>query len=180
MPRTVALITNPEKPEAQEALAEVRALLSKHGKLLGECTSAATKETDANTKLLTNAEVIVVLGGDGTLLSQARRFARPTTALLGVNMGRLGFLANFDLAALKQHAGAILQDERKALDVREYNLLRVRVYRDGQSAPVFESLALNDAVITAGPPYRLITLAQSDWIDCVQLVGGWAHSCSGA
>lgn len=161
MPRTVALITNPDKPEVQEALHEVRELLRAHGNLLGECSSSARIESDANTRLLSKANVVVVLGGDGTLLSQARRFAHPQTALLGVNMGRLGFLANFDLAALRLHAPAILQDERKPLDVREYNLLRVRLFADGASTPRFESLALNDAVITAGPPYRLITLALS-------------------
>lgn len=166
MPRTVALITNPDKPEAQEALREVRELLSRHGKLVGECTAKAGLEraaADAPAREVREAEVIVVLGGDGTLLSQARRFAHPKTSLLGVNMGRLGFLANFDLPALRTHAASILADDAAPLDVREYNLLRVRLY--GSSSPTgeprFDSLALNDAVITAGPPYRLITLALS-------------------
>jgi NAD+ kinase len=166
MPRTVALILNPDKPA--DALREVREIVARHGTLLGEGLASkdpALREPERGP--LAKADVVVVVGGDGTLLSQARRFARPGTALLGVNMGRLGFLANFDVEALRQHAHTLLGGEAP-LDVREYNLLRVRVYAkpdapgaEHEATPRFDSLALNDAVITAGPPYRLITLALS-------------------
>lgn len=157
MNRSVALIVNPEKPA--QALREVREIVQAHGRLVGECVASKDSSQQSDVAM-PPADVIVVVGGDGTLLSQARRFANPSTALLGVNMGRLGFLANFDVAALRTHAGAVLGGQAP-LDTREYNLLRVRVFGKGQSQARFDSLALNDAVVTAGPPYRLITLALS-------------------
>ncbi|MFN5945781.1 MAG: NAD(+)/NADH kinase [Phycisphaerae bacterium] len=153
--RRTLLLVNPEKPAAAHAAAEVRRVVQHFGTLLGELPADGSPLPDE----FCDADLFVVFGGDGTLLSQARRCASPKGAMLGVNLGRLGFLAAFDVATVMQHASELFND-KFPLPIRTYNLLRVSV-TDKSGAKKFESIALNDAVVTSGPPYRLITLTLS-------------------
>jgi NAD+ kinase len=74
--------------------------------------------------------------------------------VVGVNNGRLGFLAEFDLASLEAHAPSIFGPSPL---VRHRMLLEVRVVaRDGSLSA--SHVAMNDAVVTAGPPYHMIEL----------------------
>ncbi|MCA9282647.1 MAG: NAD(+)/NADH kinase, partial [Phycisphaerales bacterium] len=100
------------------------------------------------------AEIIMVLGGDGTLLAQARRFADTGLPLVGVNLGHLGYLTGFDLDTLSVHAGTMLTS--KTLETQERMLMSAEIRRHGKT--VFKSAAMNDVVITAGPPYRMIEI----------------------
>ncbi|MBI2453893.1 NAD(+)/NADH kinase [Candidatus Peregrinibacteria bacterium] len=117
------------------------------GPLLGEKTAYD------KTQLLTRADLVIVLGGDGTLLKTARQMGTKKPFIAGVNMGHLGFLTAFtpqklldSLAAI--FAGHFCPDERF--------LLRVTIYRSGKKKQT--TLALNDAVINQGGFARLITL----------------------
>jgi NAD+ kinase len=132
----------------------VRELIQKHGRLVAELAADNTPLPGAARE----AELVVVFGGDGTLISQARRCALPGAAMLGVNLGRLGFLAEFDMAALREQAPAIFGEGQLA--IAEFPLIAVRV-TGGRGEARFEGMALNEAVVTAGPPYRMITMAMS-------------------
>ncbi len=110
----------------------------------------------------TEVDLAVVLGGDGTLLSQARRFVNYGIPLLGVNLGRLGFLAEFDMTGLFTASPDIFS-EQSELVVHSHMLIEVQVFTDGAnsnepSAARERHLALNDCVITSGPPFRMIEL----------------------
>lgn len=103
--------------------------------------------------LVEQAECVIVLGGDGTLLRTTRKFALAGTPIIGVNLGHLGFLTEIDLpevlpALEKLLSGQYIIDERM--------MLEAQVYRDGQVVEQF--VGLNDAVITKGAFARLITL----------------------
>jgi len=151
MPRSTVLLVNPSKPAAKSAAASVRELVQAHGTLVGEFVSDnAPLPPEA-----VGADLVVVFGGDGTLLSQSRRCLDIKGSLLGVNMGRLGFLAEFDLAAIREQAVGIFGDG--PISTESYGVLRVDVERKGKVE--FSGLALNDAVVTAGPPYRMISAA---------------------
>ncbi|TVS07312.1 MAG: NAD(+)/NADH kinase [Phycisphaerales bacterium] len=150
--RSVLLVVNRRKPDAVGAADRVRELISAHGTLVGETD---TEREDA--AAAEGAELVVVLGGDGTLLSQARRFADLGVPLLGVNLGKLGFMAEFDLEAFERSAPELLGGG--ALSVREHRRLTAEVRR-GRSV-VYSGVGLNDAVVTAGPPFRLIELSLS-------------------
>src|ERR1700676_5440773 len=87
--KRVFVVANPDKPRVAEALQELIPWLAGRAELVGV-------ETDSEFDLATvEADVILVLGGDGTLLSVARRLRGKRTPLMGVNFGRLGFLASF-------------------------------------------------------------------------------------
>ena len=153
MIRSALLIANLTKPGVAEALPEVRALLAAHGRPVGEITDPAAYNGPTP-----QADLAVVLGGDGTILSAARRFTDERLPLLGVNFGKVGFLAEFDLPALRRQAADLLGGARP-LPVRERMRLRVGVTRS--AAPTREEhvgVAMNEAVITAGPPFRMIGL----------------------
>ncbi|HBS29249.1 MAG TPA: NAD kinase [Phycisphaerales bacterium] len=153
MARAVLLLVNRAKREVAQALPEVRALLSAHARIVGELDAGAGPITDA-----AGADLIVVLGGDGTLLAQARRAVHLGLPLLGVNLGRLGFLAEFDLDALRAQAPRLL--DGRELELRERILLDAAVLApDGSERS--SDLAMNDAVVTAGPPYRMVELSLS-------------------
>jgi len=99
------------------------------------------------------AGMAVVLGGDGTFLGAARRLADSDIPVVGVNMGRLGFLTEFSTEEFLQHADAILAGR---LTVLPRLILRVRVFRGDTLC--FESPAMNDVSILAGEPFRMIEL----------------------
>ncbi len=91
------------------------------------------------------ADLAIVLGGDGTMLSVARRLAPLDVPLIGVNLGRLGFLTDIPLARLEPTLGAMLEG-RYAEERR--TLLAVTVERaDGSQA---HAPALNEVVVNRG------------------------------
>ncbi len=152
MGRGVLLVVNATKPDAASAAGVVRGLIQKHGKLVAEI-EASNDEPPAAAR---DADAIVVLGGDGTLLWQARRFLWLGKPLLGVNLGRFGFMAEFDLGSLTEQASQLFG--HGYLKTHDFPFLRIALYRDGGADPVFVAEALNETLITAGPPYRIITL----------------------
>lgn len=157
MPRSAYVLVNPSKPEAVAAAADVRAIVERHGRWLGQGDALSNEPLQAPEAAA--ADLLVVLGGDGTLLSQTRRCLNLDKPLLGVNFGKLGFMAAFDLDALRDQAARIFGDG--PLDARRHSLLRVEVRPDGQppeATPRFSGVALNDCVVTAGPPFRMIRL----------------------
>lgn len=98
-------------------------------------------------------ELIVVLGGDGTLLSVARQTLQRCPALFGVNMGNLGFLSVASPDNWQERLAAFLDG---ALPVEERMVLSGRVLRQGQL--VHDVLAVNDFVISRGAMARIIKL----------------------
>lgn len=151
MPRSVLLIVNRDKPKAVAALDQISALIERHGSVAGVIDADDSPITDTK-----GADLLMVLGGDGTLLAQARRCVDLGLPLMGVNFGRLGFLAEFDEEALERCAPQLLGDE--PLPITERMMLHAAITRTGGTAPAFESIALNDCAITAGPPYRVIEI----------------------
>lgn len=99
------------------------------------------------------AECLVVLGGDGTLLNSARLAAPAGIPLLGINIGRLGFLTEVDAPELFLALEKLLNGEYR-IDGRM--MLEARVYR--REKCIERSIALNDAVVTKGAFARLIFL----------------------
>ncbi len=103
-------------------------------------------------------EGIVVLGGDGTLLSVARHYVALGVPILGVNVGGLGFLSEIYLDELYPTMEQVLAGKYK---VEERMLMVARLCRQGQVC--WERHFLNDAVINKGALARIVDLTA--WID---------------
>src|SRR3989338_8059785 len=119
--------------------------------------SASRKVADKAT-LVGEVDIVVVLGGDGTLLSVADCIAvsRSNIPLLGVNFGGLGFLTEITLPELYPSLEAALEGRAH---VENRMMLRSTTVRDGKTFA--QLIALNDAVITKTARSRLIDLSVS-------------------
>ena len=104
-------------------------------------------------KLFSIAEIIVILGGDGTILESARRAVPSGKPMLGINLGRVGYMAELEVNELDRLSdlvnGNYELDERMMLKVELLD-------KDGRSKNV--SFALNDAVISNGSVARIVDL----------------------
>ena len=151
------LVVNQSKPDVLASLGVVRQAISRAG---GELVAEQRAEESPLPPECGNvrAEIIIVLGGDGTLLTQCRRCAHLGLPMLGINFGKLGFLAEFDLTSFQDQALQLF--DGRPLTMVDRPLLRVALSRAG-SDPHRQAeyqLALNEAAIVAGPPYRMIRM----------------------
>lgn len=120
----------------------------------GNCCHAFGKKKGLEkSEIMRKADMVVVLGGDGTLLKVARSVSTKKVPVLGVNMGNVGFLTETTVKGLP---GILKKIFSGHYSVDERFLLRVTMYRNGKK--YFTSLAFNDAVINQGGFARLIQL----------------------
>ncbi|MGH9370107.1 MAG: NAD(+)/NADH kinase [Vicinamibacterales bacterium] len=103
-------------------------------------------------------DLVVLLGGDGTLIGMARRIARAAVdvPIAGVNFGSLGFLTEITLDELYPSLEAVLAG---TAEIEERMMLRARTLRDGRVYA--DELVLNDVVTTKAALSRIIELAVS-------------------
>jgi len=148
-PRRVVLIGNPDKPHVAKAMQQVKAVIARRAEVVGE---ALTHQSP--TLLDAAPDIVVVLGGDGMILGVIRGMGGRQIPVVGVNLGKLGYLAEFALKDFEEHIDQILAD---STHVSEGMMLDVSVFRNERR--VFSSLAMNDCVVQAGPPYRMVELA---------------------
>lgn len=122
--------------------------------MLDESTLRARGEVAAE-PLRSDSEVdlVVVLGGDGTLLSVARSLGR-AVPILGVNLGNLGFLTEVGRGELYPSLVRVLAGRYR---IEERSLLRVEQHRGGGSSQSWD--VLNDAVIAKSALARIISLS---------------------
>lgn len=104
-------------------------------------------------ELASESDAVVVLGGDGTMLSIARELAPHGPPLIGINQGRLGFLTDITVEDMFDAVAEILSGQYVA---EERILLNGQIRRDGER--VFEATAFNDVVLGKGGSGRLIDL----------------------
>lgn len=160
-PRTIALIGKYHSREIMESLCLLARDLHERGMtVIVEQATANQSEAPADLrhwascdfeKIGEQADLAIVLGGDGTMLNAARQLASYGVPLVGVNQGRLGFLTDIArcnmLTCLDELLGGKFTPESRMLLVAD-------IWRDGQS--IASNLALNDVVVDKGSIGRLI------------------------
>ncbi len=159
--RRVALVGRYASPGIAEPLARLAAFVAGRGHdvvLDAETVRSAPLEgyeTAESGKLGGTADVVIVVGGDGTMLAVARQLARFDVPLVGINQGRLGFLTDVPIANMEEVVGPIL-DGRHVEERR--TLLEATVHRVG-NGPAEQALALNEVVVNRGTSGGMIDTA---------------------
>jgi NAD+ kinase len=155
--KRVGIIVKPHKAEARGVLADLISWLEGRGvqPLLDEDTAAliGAPRSHPKAKLPELVDLLLVLGGDGTLLSVARLVGARDVPIVGVNLGGLGFLTEVTLEELYPTLEGIL---RGTYEVTRRILLSATVHRAGER--IADYVALNDAVIHKSDLARIIEL----------------------
>ncbi len=157
--RTVALVGKYQDPGVADAVLGVAAFLRRRGLAVwieaGTASSFeggdACGEVRDYDEIGVGCDLVVVLGGDGTMLHAARRLAASGVPLAGVNRGRLGFLTDISRDEAVQRLDEIL-DGRYKSEVRF--MLEAEIVREGEC--VAKMRAFNDVVLSKGDTGRLI------------------------
>ena len=150
----VAIVAHPLKSKAPAAVRGVRECLLKRGieVILEEETARLVDETGV-CDFTEGADLVISLGGDGTLLETLHRMGPSQTPIAGVNIGTLGFLT-----ACTDEGIELLGDHlaEGKLNTVERSMLKVEMIEEGGEAHEF--LALNEVVLMRGETGRLVSL----------------------
>jgi NAD+ kinase len=150
-----AIISKPQKPEVAGILRDLIAWLeARHYHYLLDPDSAAYIDAPNPIERVDlpkhKPNLVIVLGGDGTLLAAARAFARTTVPILSVNLGALGFLTEIPLSDLYP----TLEDWcNNCADIEIRSMMHAEHIRDGKVLREWD--ALNDVVVAKGTIARM-------------------------
>ena len=155
--KSIGILTKPKFPDVKPTLHDVVAWLrERHIDVILDTISAGVLGESGGyqkTQLALKADVLLVLGGDGTMLNAARLAAERGIPILGVNMGGLGFLTEVRLDHLYPSLERVFANDF-VLDERL--MLRTHVHRHGET--VAQGTVLNDVVVSKGTLARMIEL----------------------
>jgi NAD+ kinase len=156
--KRVGLIANSEKVNCHAAVQKAAALIADAGRVVA-CDKATAELADLNCRVYPDArrlaqetEMVMVFGGDGTMLRVAREVAGSDTPILGINVGGLGFLTAVPLELLSQALSRVWAGDF----VREPRSLIEATARAKEK--IVRQIALNDFVVSRGAVPRLIEL----------------------
>lgn len=155
--QNIAVVARLRQPEVVESLRRLVAFLKADGRsvYVEKQTSEALEDTSIPVvSRRTAAEIldlVIVVGGDGSMLSAARALVDLKVPLLGLNRGRLGFLTDIHPEDMDRSIGQVLNGEYEAT---ERFLLKMSIERDGEI--IGSGLALNDLVIHPGKSVRMM------------------------
>lgn len=151
--KTIGIIANLDKPGVADLLPRLSQRAQVHGLKLLYDPVCAPESPNADFETVVPCEhfpdqvdAVLTLGGDGTLLGAVRRMGSRPKPILGVNMGKLGFLTAVTQEELDQALEGFKTD---TLNTSRRRLLLCR-YTDHESGDVTECLALNDVVLSWG------------------------------
>jgi NAD+ kinase len=157
--RHAALVGKPQAQGNRELLDEVAQFLR------GEGLEVALERTTAQATGLTaydvldaaelgqRCDVVVVVGGDGTMLGIARGLARFDIPLIGINQGRLGFITDIPVDRFRETLAPMVGGE---YEEEHRSMLDAGVWRDGEC--IFKGLSMNDVVVSRGATAGMVEL----------------------
>lgn len=153
----VALIPNLDKRGSSDMVEKIGKFLNENNIVayLPDSISCAYYKLAPESELYKIADIIITIGGDGTIMRYAKRAATYGKPILGINAGRVGYLANIEQNEYKL-LGKLKTDEFKT---ENRMMLSIEVRENGRIINKFE--ALNDAVITSGFISRIIDMSAS-------------------
>jgi NAD+ kinase len=156
--KTIGAVVGPRKPEVLKVVCELREWCEARGIELRAADSVAAQArcaplAESGGELAEDVDLIVVLGGDGTMLGAARMMGARQIPVLGVNFGFLGYLTEF---TLEEMFPALENVRRGDFMVERRMMIDVDLNRSGEEAA--SRRALNDAVVTKAAAARMIEI----------------------
>ncbi|MFC5480430.1 NAD kinase [Massilia suwonensis] len=147
----IALVVRQNTAGIEEPVASIVAFLQQAGhRVVFEADTAAhlgmpDVESMTVTEIGEQVPLVIVMGGDGTMLGIARQLAKYDVSLIGINLGRLGFITDIPVERMLPALEEILQGKARA---EKRTLLEGRVMRAGEM--IYCGVAVNDVVVARG------------------------------
>jgi NAD+ kinase len=151
LPKLV-IFGDPKKEGVHEAIDEFIGFAKDKAEIVASCSVE-----ECSAEILKECDFAVVFGGDGSIISTARGVSEAGVPVIGVNVGKLGYLAEFSVDELKDFFPRLAKG---TAPIAKQMMLSCRVFSNsgGNQTEKFCSSAINDVVITAGPPFRMVEL----------------------
>lgn len=157
--KRVGLFLHAQRAEAVDVARTLAGVLRARGievtALPGDAARIDSPDVAALEAFPRGLDLVFVLGGDGTLLRAAQAVSDHSIPLLGVNLGRLGFLSELERGELEGGLARVLE---QGFEVEERMVLEGEVLEGGRATPVW---ALNDVIVAKGVVGRAIRIAVS-------------------
>ncbi len=177
-PKVYLLSSVDYRPHLADRIEALKPTIQQHVDIVG------VDEDYSDDLCCTGADFVIVLGGDGSILRAAKRLGNHQMPVLGVNLGKLGFLADISADRLGESLALIVKNEYCYVD---HLMLKVQVFRDGEK--IAEKIGLNEAAILGGPPFdiqkidlyvdgKMATTYSCDGLLISTPVGSTAHNLS--
>ncbi|MFT4608886.1 MAG: NAD+ kinase, partial [Chitinophagales bacterium] len=143
---TIGLVVRQDIESHFDTVLTVVSALRKHADVLVHCLDFETPTNDLPTvplkSLVKQSDLVISLGGDGTLLAAARALVNMDTPLLGINLGRLGFLADVSISDFESHIAAVVAG-KYTVEKRFFIEGEIQ-YADNST---YTNIALNDIIL---------------------------------
>jgi NAD+ kinase len=150
LPKLV-IFGDPAREPVAEAIEDFTRFLQGKAEIVARCGLGG-----CSTDVLCRSDFAVVFGGDGSIISAARDLSQSHVPVIGVNLGKLGFLAEFSVQELKEFFDNVVAGKAP---IERRMLLGCWVTESSQGGrEKFHSPAVNEVFITSGPPFRMIEL----------------------
>ena len=161
--KRIGVVVKPHQPDALETLCRLTTWLNERGiKLVGlpeieresiEHQTGCSVEVLAEADIAKQVDLMLVLGGDGTMIATARMVGDSEVPVMGVNYGGLGYLAEFPLEDLFPALDGVLEGKYK---VQQRLMLSIELWRGGEL--VTRNRVLNDVVVNKSALARIIEI----------------------
>lgn len=148
--RNVVIVANIWKDESHKVADEIKGYLEKHGIA---ADILLTENLDEEFDISIKTDLLVSVGGDGTVLFCARLVENLGIPILAVNLGTFGYITEISSTEWKQAIDDLLNGEEK---ISRRLMLKVSVHRDGKR--IFQCQGLNEAVVTSAGVAKVVNL----------------------
>ena len=151
----ILICVNPKKDKDFVVYAKIASFLDKRGVSYSKCV-LVKKDSGFDESEAENCDIVLVLGGDGTLMRVAKKSVKFKLPIIGVNTGHLGFLAQTGIEGLENTMERLISGEYL---LEKRMMLKGTVLRNKEV--IFETNALNDVCINRGGPLQILNYSVS-------------------
>lgn len=151
----ILICVNPKKDKDFVVYEKIASFLDKRGVSYSKCV-LVKKDSGFDESEAENCDIVLVLGGDGTLMRVAKKSVKFKLPIIGVNTGHLGFLAQTGIEGLENTMERLISGEYL---LEKRMMLKGTVLRNKEV--IFETNALNDVCINRGGPLQILNYSVS-------------------